>query len=71
MRENDYIAEFIKEKYPKLLGMDYTVWKMGRLLGDAIGKVADAFKSIDWQRAAKNYMKEHPEGLNDTEKDEK
>lgn len=68
MRENDYIAEFIKEKYPKLLGMDYTVWKMGRILGDAIGKVVDAFKSIDWQQAAKNYMKEHPEGLNDTEK---
>lgn len=71
MRENDYIAEFIKEKYSKLLGMDYTLWKMGRLMGDAIGKVVDAFKSINWEQAAKNYMKEHPEGLNDTEKDEK
>ena len=68
MRENDYIAEFIKEKYPKLLGMDYTVWKMERLLGDAIGKVVDAFQSIDWQQAAKKYIKEHPDCLNDTEK---
>lgn len=70
MSENDYIAEYIKEKYPKLLGMDYTVWKMGRLLGDAIGKVVDAFSSIDWQQAVE-YMKEHPDGLNDTEEDEK
>lgn len=68
MRENDYIAEFIKEKYPKLLGMDYTVWKMGRLLGDAVGKVVDAFKSIDWQQAAE-YMKEHTEGLEGEEGD--
>lgn len=60
MSENDYIAEFIKEKYPKLLGMDYTAWKMGRLLGDVIGKVVDAFSSIDWQQATK-YMKEHTE----------
>ena len=66
MSENDYIAEYIKEKYPKLLGMDYTVWKMGRLLGDAIGKVIDAFSSIDWQQAAE-YMKEHTEELEEEE----
>lgn len=71
MRENDYIAEFIKEKYPELLGMDYMFWKVVRLIGDAIGKVVDAFSSIDFQQAAKNYIKEHPEGLNDTEKDKK
>ena len=68
MSENDYIAEYIKEKYPKLLGMDYTVWKMGRLLGDAIGKVVDAFSSIDWQQAAE-YTKEHTEKLEEEEGD--
>lgn len=52
MRENDYIAEYIKEKYPELLGMDYVIWKMVRLMRDAIGKVVDAFSSIDWQQAS-------------------
>lgn len=70
MRENDYIAEYIKEKYPELLGMDYTIWKMGRLMGNFIGKIVDTFSGIDWQQAVE-YMKEHPDGLNDTEKDEK
>ena len=70
MSENDYIAEYIKEKYPKLLGMDYTVWKMGRLLGDAIGKVVDAFKAIDWEEAAKKYIKELEDNSDITEEKE-
>lgn len=66
MSENDYIAEYIKEKYPKLLGMDYTVWKMGRLLGDCIGKIVDTFSGIDWSEAAK-YINKPEEVDNETE----
>lgn len=66
MSENDYIAEYIKEKYPKLLGMDYTVWKMGRLLGDCIGKIVDTFSAIDWQQASE-YIEKHKEVDNETE----
>ena len=62
MNENDYIAEYIKEKYPKLLGMDYAVWKMGRLLGDAIGKLVDAFRAIDWEQASE-YIEKHKEDI--------
>ena len=31
--ENDYIAEYIKEKHPSLLGADYAFWKIGHARG--------------------------------------
>ena len=40
MTENDYIAEYIREKYPKLLGMDYTCWKIARSISVAITRVS-------------------------------
>ena len=60
MSENDYIAEYIREKYPKLLGMDYTVWKMGRLMGDFLSRIADTLSGFDWKEVAK-YANEHTE----------
>ena len=30
MTENDYIAEYVKEKHPGLLGADFALWRMGR-----------------------------------------
>lgn len=62
MSENDYVAEYVKEKYPKLLGMDYTVWKMGRLLRDSLGKIADTFSAIDWRQASE-YIEKHKEDI--------
>ena len=32
MSENDYIAEYIKEKYPRLLGVEFAFWKIGRAI---------------------------------------
>ena len=40
MTENDYIAEYIREKYPKLLGMDYTCWKIARSISVTITRVS-------------------------------
>ena len=45
--ENDYIAEYIREKYPRLLGMDFAIWKMPKLLSNAIKDIANAFKQIN------------------------
>lgn len=30
MTDNDYIAEYVKEKHNGLLGFDFAVWKMAR-----------------------------------------
>lgn len=46
-KENDYIAEYIREKYPKLLGMDFAMWKIPKLLSNAIKDMANAFKHIN------------------------
>ena len=36
MSDNDYIAEYIKEKYPTLLGFDFAMWKLGRRFSEAL-----------------------------------
>lgn len=36
MSNNDYIAEYIKEKYPTLLGFDFAMWKLGRRFSEAL-----------------------------------
>ena len=51
MSENDYIAEYIKEKYPALIGFDYTMWKLGRQYAEFVEGIAkgitDLFNSIN------------------------
>ena len=47
MTENDYIAEYIKEKHASLLGFDFAVWKMMRVVGDTIRAVVDIAKTVD------------------------
>ena len=46
MSENDYIAEYVKEKYPSLLGFDFALWKFGRQMLKVGAIFADAFNSI-------------------------
>ena len=36
MSDNDYIAEYIKEKYPTLLGLDFAMWKFGRRFTESL-----------------------------------
>lgn len=48
MRENDYIAEYIKEKRPELIrSFDFVFWKMSRITADAVKKIIDTFSGID------------------------
>lgn len=35
MSENDYIAEYIKEKYPMLLGIEFGLWKFAKQITEA------------------------------------
>lgn len=43
MTNNDYIAEYVKEKYPNILGFDFEVWKMIKAFSNAIN-------SVDWSK---------------------
>lgn len=47
MKENDYIAEYIKEKYPTLLGLDFRMWKMVIVAVNVSRKIVEAFNSVD------------------------
>lgn len=44
MSDNDYIAEYIKEKYPTLLGLDFAMWKLSKRFSEA---VIDMCKGIE------------------------
>ena len=46
MSENDYIAEYIKEKYPRLLGVDFLIWKFGRAIQTMVQEIVDIFEGM-------------------------
>ena len=48
MTQNDYIAEYIKEKHPSLLGADFAIWKFGRIFTEYSKEIIDTFNHIDW-----------------------
>lgn len=48
MSENDYIAEYIKERRPELIrSFDFIFWKMSRITAEAVKKITDTFSRID------------------------
>jgi glutathione S-transferase len=69
MTENDYIAEYIKEKYPRLLGVDFAFWKMIRLIGSAVKDIAKIFSEATPEEIEEFY-KEHEEEIGELPEDE-
>lgn len=66
--ENDYIAEYIKQKHPELLqSLDFLFWKAGHILSDALKTATDAivglFKglSVEDIKELKEELKEEQE----------
>lgn len=46
MSENDYIAEYVRERRPEILSsVDFIFWKMGRIISTAARGIVKAFKS--------------------------
>lgn len=60
MKENDYIAEYVKERHPNILGADYGLWKTGRM-------IANIGKGIISASEAMAKIKEYEEKQNQTE----
>lgn len=40
MTENDYIAEYVRERHPGLLSFDYAVWRVARAIKEAISRIS-------------------------------
>ena len=45
MTENDYIAEYIKERHPNILGINFAMWKIQRKLSEAAQNIVQFFQS--------------------------
>lgn len=46
MNENDYIAEYVREKYPTILGLNYAFWKFKRLMAQTASDIINVFRQI-------------------------
>ena len=68
MTENDYIAEYIKEKYPQLLSVDFGLWKFGRQISNAARTLGEVFSKIDYN-VLKEQMEKSESDLDDTQTD--
>ena len=69
MSENDYIAEYVKEKRPEIIGtIDFAVWKIGKIVSNTVKSVTEAFKGISVENIA-NYIndQEGEDGQGDEE----
>ena len=47
MTDNDYIAEYVKERHSGILGFDFAVWKMAKKVGEAVQDIYEVFRKID------------------------
>ena len=62
MTENDYIAEYVKEKLPSILNTaDFRIWKCIKTVSNVVGEITDtlveAFRNIDYEEL-EAYMEE-------------
>ena len=70
MTENDYIAEYIREKRPELItSLDFVFWKIGRITTDAFKGFAEALRNIQIPSAATEA--EHAEETTEKHEEEK
>ena len=54
MTENDYIAEYIKERHPDILGINFAVWKLQRQLLDTAQNIVQVFQSDEFMQVLRN-----------------
>lgn len=47
MTENDYIAEYVKERHKDLLGFEYVMWRANRLAKELAQRLVSIFENVD------------------------
>lgn len=50
MTENDYIAEYIKERHRDLLGFEYVMWRANRVAREYAQRLASIFENVDFSK---------------------
>lgn len=65
MSENDFIAEYVKEKRPEILGLDYYFWKMSKIVLNFAEDVAQAIKQVPWIDNSKEDAKDAEHATDD------
>lgn len=69
MSENDYIAEYVKEKRPEIIGtIDFVAWKFRKVVSNTVKTVTEAIKRLPVENIA-NYIndQEGEDGQGDEE----
>lgn len=68
MSENDYIAEYIKEKRPEIISsFDFFMWKMAKIIAGTVKSVVDAFSGIDLSSVDLSALQQAEEDEDDEE----
>ena len=49
MTENDYIAEYIKERHPGDLGFDFALWKVARKIREFGKELVEIFTPTEFK----------------------
>ncbi len=57
MTENDYIAEYVKEKHSGILGFDFAIWKAAKQLIEIGRNLANIFSSMS-EEDIKKYIED-------------
>lgn len=61
MTENDYIAEYVREEHPGILGFDYAVWRLTRAISEFGISMREAISRIS-AKDLKRMMEEVEDG---------
>ena len=62
MTDNDYIAEYVKERHSGLLGFDFAIWKMAKKIQETAQATGEVFRNIspeDLQKMMEEWEKEN------------
>lgn len=66
MTENDYIAEYVKEKRPEIIETpSYLIWRIGKTVSNLADDIIDAFRKIDWSEVDLSEIEEEKNGEDD------
>ena len=61
MTENDYIAEYVREEHPGILGFDYAIWRLTRAISKFGISMREALSRMS-EKNLKRMMEEAEDG---------
>ena len=65
MTDNDYIAEYVKERHSGILGFDFSIWKMARKITETAKAIGEVFRNIDTEDLQKMMEEQEKEEVSE------